>query len=140
MAIAVLRKPTLTKPSGSVSLSPRSQQSKGLIAWWPFSPFGGSTLFDMSGSGHHGTLEEFDSINSAWKPLSIGGHGLEFNNSVVRTTTNVPFGQISCFSLWVKPYQVANNQTLIGKTSGDLFQLDANEIRYWVGSTNSSSL
>jgi hypothetical protein len=39
--------------------------TSGLIGWWPLSNGGGSTVYDVSGNGNHGTLQNF-TLSTAW--------------------------------------------------------------------------
>ncbi len=66
--------PATAKPTCSFTLNRASPQTRGLIGWWPGSPAGGNTYFDMSGRGYHGTLTSFNSTNiSGWTPGKDGG-------------------------------------------------------------------
>lgn len=75
------------RPSGSGYVGPRwpytrnedSPQAEGLIGWWPMAHPGGSTLYDLSGRGGHGTLTNMESTD--WEANRFGGQLLSLGGT-----------------------------------------------------------
>lgn len=52
----------------------------GLVGWWPMLEGGGSTLYDLSERGNHGTLTNMDAATD-WSVGPIGAGALDFDGS-----------------------------------------------------------
>ncbi len=98
--------------------------NRGLVAWWPFSHFGGSVLRDVA-KGNNGSLTAMES--SDWVAASYGGGrlALEYGGTdehvVVASPANLDFtNKVFCWSMWFRVVSTAT-QYLMAKdvqTSG----------------------
>ncbi len=82
-------------PHPPFTLNQDSQQARGLVGWWPFSPEGGDIIRDVSGFSRHGTWI----FGNKWDGNELGQRGLNFDGNadevnmgdVLNFDTNDPF-------------------------------------------------
>ena len=99
----------------------------GSVLYLPGVPGFGSTIFDFSGQGNHGTI-----TGATWKRLPSGIWYLDFDgNDYADCGTGVSFYQTSfCLECWINIPENASTQWLIGQDDNTLgraiaFGLDA---------------
>jgi hypothetical protein len=68
------------KPAFPFRLNQQSQQSAGLIGWWPMSPGELKKVYDFSGRGGTGTLVDFADPIDAFRFDPVHGHYLFFDS------------------------------------------------------------
>lgn len=103
----------IQKPFRGVQLNRTHPLAKGLVGCWLFNEATGETVFDLSGNGNNGTLEN----GTAW-----GSDGLDFDgvNDYVTCGDIVNTDGLSSItvSAWVKINTTAGNQMIITKSDG----------------------
>jgi len=118
------------RPLWPFTINKASLQADGLIAWWPFAPPGGDTLFDLSGNGNNGTLTNM-TPESDWVANEVlGGSDLDLDGLNDFITMGDVLGSVFAgvdkkFSIyaWVNHSAIG---TLIGKWT------DAGDNKEWI--------
>jgi hypothetical protein len=112
------------RPSAGVSVTVKAQATSttGLIAAYNFDQGSGTTLTDVSGNGHNGTVK-----GATWSTNGIFGKALSFDG-----TASVSIPDATAFHLtngmtleaWVDPTSNANASPVIVKEHGSASNLD----------------
>lgn len=99
------------KPIRGVQINKTHPLSKGLVGCWLFNEATGETVFDLSGNGNNGTLEN----GVAW-----GSDGLEFDGVDdyvdCESGSSLDLGTIGSLAFWFKPDALFNSSTVQNDT------------------------
>jgi hypothetical protein len=109
--------------SAFASIMGKPMSNSGLVGYWNFEDAkGGNKIYDRSGLGSNGTLNNMDLFGS-WVTSSTTGQALTFDGSndyvdITNLTSNTYFlDATSTFSFWIRTTQTSTGE-IIGKRGG----------------------
>jgi hypothetical protein len=118
------------RPDEITRLYNLTQVDTGLLGYWKMNEGSGDTVYDYSGKGNHGTIE-----NATWSKFSRFKYSLEFkegNNRVIIPHTNLlseeVFGTSDTFTIsaWVYPRIYENWTSICNKATGGYYSNSTN--------------
>jgi len=116
------------RPLWPFTINRNSPQADGLIAWWPFAPPGGDTLYDLSGNNNHGTLTNMTPESDWIANKLFGGLALDFDgvddgvNAGSDTSIDNIFIGGGTITAWIMPRTIGegNFGRIVDKSSSTL--------------------
>lgn len=104
----------IQKPFRGAQLNRTHSLAKGLVACYLFNEMTGETVFDLSGNGNNGTLEN----GVAW---DNGGLKFDGADDYVDCGDNANAATIeTTIEVWIKPYGFLHYPRIVTKTEGDV--------------------
>lgn len=105
------------RPYWPFTVNRESLQAKGLTHWWPFNHPYGNRLYELSGHGHHGTLN----FGPAWQQDEFAGPVLHFDGTDDNVSLPRSYDfQVMTIAGWFKRDVIDADHSIITNTIGAL--------------------